>query len=407
MKKNWSIVLAMCLILSLIVTGCSATAKPAAAPTTPAVTSSPAASDIYAGVPKGKWIVGYTNGMTGNAWRAQNVAAWEEECTAMKKAGLIAEYYTANVDGDDAQIAAISDMIAKGCDMITGQFSAPAYNSVVTEALNKGIIVVAAGDCGLKVTPDQPYIQNQHFIMLNAENDEYMRAPMEYLCYQMGYKGQLVHLYGLEGGWPGGEVRKAAVRQVAAKYNMPIVAGAPCTWLNSTANQTMTSLLSAHTDYSGKSTLVAAEDVGLGVMQAYEAAKLPFPYLIGDYTYGFLREWGKYPDLVACGNVYPPSISRATLYVGVLALNGYKLDPAKSTVDGVPDNLICPMPFIIINQTQITGSEPWLKNIKSTTHVKLLKDLLAEGVAKGYSDAQCADGWPSVQELLNLYYVKK
>ena len=406
MKKSWSIVFAMCLILSLIVTGCSAGGKatPAATPaaTTPAATA-PAASDQYAGVPQGKWVVAFCNGMTGNAWRAAHVAAWEQEGEAMKKAGLISNYLTANVDGATAQIASISDFISKGVNAICIEAdSGPALGSVITEALNAGIVVVATDPCGLTVQP------GSKFIIINGDNDEYMRAPMEYLCYKMGYKGQVIHLYGLEGGWVGGEVRKATVRYVAAKYNMPIIAGIPCNWLNSKAYDAITSLLSTHgASYGGPGILVAAEDVGLGVLQAYEAAKVPFPNMIGDYTYGFLREWAKNPTLTACSNVYPPSTTRTYLYAAVLALNGYQMDPNATLLAGIPNSITTPMPFIVVNEPQFTGKEPWVRYLLPTTKVKLLKDVVAEADANGYKDNQTLDGWLTMQQLLDLYYVKK
>ena len=406
MNKAWSIVLTLCIMLSLVVTGCSSGASKTATPATPAATTTAtpsAASDAYAGVPQGKWVVAFCNGMTGNAWRAAHVAAWEEEGAAMKKAGLISNYLTANVDGATAQIASISDFISKGVNAICIEAdSGPALGSVITEALNAGIVVVATDPCGLTVK------EGSKFIIINGDNDEYMRAPMEYLAYKMGYKGQVIHLYGLEGGWVGGEVRKATVRYVAAKYNMPIIAGIPCNWLNSKAYDATTSLLSTHgASYGGPGILVAAEDVGIGVLQAYSAAKVPFPVMIGDYTYGFLREWAKNPDLVACSNVYPPSTTRTYLYAAVLSLNNYKMDTNATLLAGIPNSITTPMPFIVVNEPQVTGKEPWMKYLMSTTKIKLLKDVVAEANAKGYKDNQTLDGWLTMQQLIDLYYVKK
>jgi len=403
MKKTWSIVLIVCLLLSLIATGCSKGATTNTTTPTIATTTSSDLSDAYNGVPKGNWVIAFCNGMTGNAWRAAHVAAWEQEGALLKKAGLISNYLTANVDGATAQIASISDFISKGVNAICIEAdSGPALGPVITQALNAGITVIATDPCGLTVTA------GSKFIIINGENDEYMRAPMEYLSYKMGYKGQVIHLYGLEGGWVGGEVRKATVRYVAAKYNMPIVAGIPCNWLNSKAYDAITSLLSTHgAAYGGSGTLVAAEDVGLGVLQAYEAAKVPFPVMIGDYTYGFLREWAKNPDLVACSNVYPPSTTRTYLYAAVLALNGYKMDPNKTLLAGIPNSITTPMPFIVINEPQFTGNEPWVQYIKSTTKVKLLKDVVADANAKGYADNQTLDGWLTMKELMDLFYLKK
>lgn len=386
MKKTGSYILAVCFMFAIM----------------SICVSEVSAVDDYAGIPKGKWVIGFANDMTGNAWRQQHVAAFIEEAEQMKKAGLISKYYIANVDGAPAAISGLTDLVAKGVDGICSTATGPAFNSIFQEALDEGITIATASSAGIEVTPDTK------MVTINNENDELMRAPMEYLAYKMGYKGKIIHLYGLEGGWEGGEVRKATVREVAAKYDMEIVAGAPCTWLNSKAYEALTSLLSAHGDsYGGPNVMVAGEDVGLGILQAYQAAKIPLPKVIGDYTYGFLREWAKNPDLVAVGNLYPPSISRSMLHTVVLMLNGYKLDPNKANADGLANNIIAPMPYIILNEEKIDPNAPWMKNIKPTTKIRLLKDVIAEGKAKQYPDSHCADGWLTLKQLRDMYYLKK
>lgn len=386
MKKIGSYILAVCFMFAIM----------------SIYISEVSAADKYAGIPKGKWVIGFANDMTGNAWRQQHVAAFKEEAEQMIKAGLISKYYIANVDGAPAAISGITDFVAKGVDAICSTATGPAFNSIFQEALDDGIVVSTLNSAGIEITPDTK------MVLVNNENDELMRAPMEYLAYKMGYKGKIIHLYGLEGGWDGGEVRKATVREVAAKYSMEIVAGAPCTWLNAKAYESLTSLLSAHGDsYGGPNVMVAGEDVGLGILQAYQAAKIPLPNVIGDYTYGFLREWAKNPDLVAVGNLYPPSISRTMLHTAVLMLNGYKLDPNKANADGLVNNIIAPMPYIILNEEKIDPNAPWMKNIKPTTKIRLLKDVIVEGKAKQYPDSRCADGWLTSKELRDMYYLKK
>ncbi len=402
MKKTLSVLLAILMVAGLLA-GCG--------PKTPASTTTPddnnsaqtSTEDRYAGVPEGDWTVGFCNGMTGNAWRAAHVDAWEEEGELAKEAGLISKYYTANVDGATAQITAISDFISKGCDLICIEAdSGPALGPVIQQALDSGIVVVSTDPCGVEVK------EGGNLIIVNGDNDEYMRAPMEYLAYKMNYKGSVIHLYGLEGGWAGGEVRKAAVRDVVGKNkDMTIVAGIGCSWLNTKANEAITSLLSTHGDeYGGPGVLVASEDVGMGIIQAYEAAGVSLPCILGDYTYGFLRECAKHPDLISCSNVYPPSTTRTYLYAGLLKLDGYKMDPSKTVVDGVPNSITTPMPFIVVNEQQIKGDEPWLELLKPTTKVKLLKDVVAEADKNNLPDNATLDGWLTMQELIDLYYVK-
>ena len=399
MKKALFMLLVILMMVGLLI-GCTQVTE---APEDSKDTSTDAIDDRYADVPTGDWVVGFCNGMTGNAWRAAHVDAWEEECKLAQEAGLISKYYTANVDGETAQIAAISDFISKGADLICIEAdSGPALGPVIQEALDAEIVVVATDPCGLTVE------EGGNLIVVNGDNDEYMRAPMEYLAYKMDYQGSVIHLYGLEGGWAGGEVRKEAVRDVVGQNaGMEIVAGIPCNWLNSKANEAVTSLLSTHgAEYGGPSVLVAAEDVGLGIIQAYEAADVELPCILGDYTYGFLRECAKHPDLICCSNVYPPSTTRTYLYAGLLKLNGYEMDTTKTVVDGVPNSITTPMPFIVVNEQQIKEDEPWLKSLQSTTKVKLLKDVVAAADENNLSDNDTLDGWLTMQELIDLYYVQ-
>jgi hypothetical protein len=145
MKKTLLAVLAVLMVIGLL----NACGTPAPADSSKA---SSAAADRFAGVPKGTWVVGFCNGMTGNAWRAAHVDAWQQECKLAQEAGLISKYYTANVDGQTAQIASISDFISKGCNLICIEAdSGPALGPVIQEALDKGITVVTTDPCGLTV----------------------------------------------------------------------------------------------------------------------------------------------------------------------------------------------------------------------------------------------------------------
>jgi ABC-type sugar transport system, periplasmic component len=416
--SSFIVVLSLTVAMSLFLAGCKTTttettttaATTAAAATTVAETTAAASVattvaqnvDPSTGIPKGDWVIAYVDGYIGNAWRAAHYKGFVDAAEDMKKRGLIKDYMAAQNADVDSEIATVNDYINQGVDALCIENDyGNALGASIQKALDKGIVVVTTGAAGLTVTEDG------NLILIQADNVEYMKAPTEYIAWKMDYKGNLVHIYGLEdSAWVGIKIRRDAIMEVLNKFpDINIIAKAPARFTNSVAYDAMTSLLNTYGDQiSGKANGVIAEDVGLGILQAYTAAGKAFPCLSGDYTFGFLREIKKNPDLVAVSTCYPPGTSWTYLHAAILKLNGYKMDPAKTVVYGAPNSILCPAPGVIVRD-QSEVNDAWTKNLAPTTKVWLLDDVLNENQSK--TDNDCFDAHLDIEKLMELFYLPK
>jgi len=353
----------------------------------------------YTDFPKSDIVIAMVNDNNQNAWRSNLIKSWEECCEEMKSVGLIADYYTYNVQGEEAALAAINDCINKGVNAICGPLTLATYGPTFQTALDAGIKLLSTGNGGI------PESVGENFVVLDGDNDEYMRGPTEFLCAAMGYKGKVVHLYGREGGWDGGEIRKEAVRETIAKYpDMEIIHGQGVLWSNADANAAMTTLLATYGDELGGDKVgVVAEDVGLGVLQAYTAAGVDFPVLVGDYTIGFMREAAKYPDLKFVSNCYAADCAYTFAHTAYLMCTGREVDPEKAvSLRGDPWTIVYPMPCVVVREYD--ENDEWVKNLKPTTEVRLLDDIIAWAEEEGLSDNDCILGHLPISEVVSRYF---
>lgn len=323
-------------------------------------------------------VIGYSNGVTGNAWRANQVDAVEAYFIELKEAGVIEDYIISNTNDVNAQIAGLTDMINKGVDAIVMNADAGAVLAPTMQtAINEGIIVVGTGVEGIELSP-----QN---VIAESENYNYYQLATEYLAYEMGYKGDVVHLYGLEGGWPGGELRKAGVKDTIAKYDdMEIIAGAACNWIEADGNTAMASLLATYGDELSD-VMIMGEDVSMGVLQAYEAADVDVTYINGEYTYGWLRTWQANEDIISCVGTYPADTAVTWVDIALLLMEGYEIDNDKLEQ---AYRLTIPMPKFIVRE-EPAGDEAWLEYVEDATEVITIEEELAGNEDKADNDTIC------------------
>ena len=340
-------------------------------------------------------VIGLSNGTTGNAFRTGMVDSATAYLEELKSQGVIADYIVSNTNDANDQVAGLTDMINRDVDLIVttvdnGQVLAPVFQ----EAIDNGIMIISGGCEGVDLGPLN--------ISMEENSYDFCALPTEYLAYEMGYKGGIVHLYGLEGGWTAGEQRKQAVRDVAEKYNMDILAAAPCLWMDAEASTVISSLLATNGDsYGGENAMVMNEDVANGVYQAYKTAGVDLKYINGLYTYGWLRTWDADKDLVSCVVPYRPDISVDWINLGLLLLTeGYEIDNSKLTEDY---KIYLPVSEIIVRD-EPAGDEAWLDAVPEGTKVVTLADALAGNEDK--SDNECIMGAFDKQFLIDNYLKK-
>ena len=183
-KKIIAIALVLIMILSFAACGKKEEAAPSTGGNTSTGTKTEGGKDdagtfqlegetySYADFPKSDLVIAKLNGDSMNAWRSAMMKAWEDCCKEMKSVGLIKDFYTFNVNGQEEMIAAFNDCINKGVNVICAQASGSAYGPIVQTCLDQGIKVVATGNCGI------PELMGQNFVSLDGDNDEYMRGVL-------------------------------------------------------------------------------------------------------------------------------------------------------------------------------------------------------------------------------------
>ncbi len=320
-------------------------------------------------------VIGFSNGVTGNAWRSNQVDAAEAYLKQLVDEGVIADYIISNCNDVNSQIAGLTDMINKDVDIIVmnadaGEVLAPTMQT----ALDQGIIVVGTGLAGIDPSP-----QN---VAVATENYNYFEVESEYMAYMADYKGDVIHFYGLEGGWAGGEDRKQAVRDVIDKYpDMNITAGAACSWIEAEGNSAMASLLATYGDKLADS-IIIGEDVSTGVLQAYNAAGVTPKYIAGEYTYGWLRTMQENPDIISCVGTYPADTAVSWIDVALLLKEGHELND--DIVNG-GYSITLPMPVFIVPEAP-AGDEPWLAAVDENTTIMTVEEALAGNEGKSDND---------------------
>lgn len=338
------------------------------------------------------FVIAYSNGTACNTWRTQQIDAFTEHAEELKAEGIISEYIISNVDSTEAQIAALEDFINRGVDAIVANTDAgSALTPVLTKAVEAGIYVIGSGGV---MEP------SKYNVIVETDNYEYSNASMQYLAYEMGYKGKVIHLYGLEGGWEGGERRKEAVRSIVEENpGMEIIATSACSWNESQGNEAMAALLGAKGKALGADDIcIYGEDVSFGVQQAYAAAGVNLPTIMGEYTYGWLREWNNNKDITSCVACYPPDATYNWLDVAILCLQGYEIDNDKTAMDYT---LTFPMPYLVVRDDSCINEE-WTSKIADTTEIKTLDEVL-EGT-DGMSDNDCLTGHYSMDEVKEMFF---
>jgi ribose transport system substrate-binding protein len=161
-------------------------------------------------------VIALSNSFYGNVWRRQMVDAFTEQAEAAKAAGLIADYVVLNGDGSVAQQnSQLAELILRGVDAIViNAASETALNSIIGQACNAGIVVVAFDSL---VTHECAWKLGFDFLGYKADQAE---ATLELI----GHEGNVIIVRGVRGSGPD-EQMYAAQMGVIGKYpNVNVVA---------------------------------------------------------------------------------------------------------------------------------------------------------------------------------------
>lgn len=341
--------------------GEAATAAPAAA-----ATAAPSAN-------AGPFTIGISNGFVGSEWRTQMIQVLEQVNAEYKAAGVTNDLVIESADTDvQGQSQQIRNLINKGVNaIIINPNSQTALNSVIKEATDAGIVVIAI---------DQE-ISAPEAVNVVIDQTEWARMSAQWLVDELGGQGDVVVINGIA-GHPANEARYNGVKEVfEANPGINVLNVANANWDQATGQQTMANLLASQPNIDGVWT---QDGMALGVLQALVAANPDtYPVTVGEARAGYMQLWQEVlqnqPEFKSYGVVNPPGVAASGLRIAVELLQGRQLK-ADALAGPYGNSLYVPIPGSVSSEN--FGAE--FEKIKDQPASYVLDGVIDEATAKGF-----------------------
>ena len=251
-----------------------------------------------------QFVIGVSNTHIGNSWREEMVCSIKAEALA---SGLVSKIVLANREaGPPEQIADLRTLISAGVNaIIVDPSDEKALNGVIKQAVDKGIVVVAADQT---VSAPEAYI-------VTGDQLAYAKVGAKWLFDQLKGKGDVFEMRGIDGA-PADALRHEGVEDVLKGYpGIKIVATTFMDWSNEKAAQQMASMLASGKHFDG----VWTSGIDYTVIEAIKAANKPFVPLVGADNNGFIKQLIDYKKdgLVGVAVSNSPAIGAAGLVVAL------------------------------------------------------------------------------------------
>src|SRR5579871_3014440 len=271
-----------------------------------------------------QFVIGVSNTHIGNSWREEFVCSIKAEALA---SGLVSKIVLANREaGPSEQIADLRTMISAGVNVIINPSDEKALNSVIKQAADKGIIVVAA---------DQPVTAPEAYIV-TGDQVTYAKVGAKWLFDQLKGKGDVYQMRGIDGA-PGDSVRQTGFDAVLKDNpGIKVVATTFMDWSNEKAAQQMSAMLASGKHFDG----VWTSGIDYTVIEAIKAAHKPFVPFVGADNNGFIKQLIDYKKdgLVGVAVANSPAIGAAGLVVALDVLQKKHRDRVTTVPTASYDN---------------------------------------------------------------------
>jgi ribose transport system substrate-binding protein len=342
---------------------------------------------------KKPYTIGFLNNYIGNTWREQFLADAQEGKKYFQKTGDLKDLIVASANNDvTVQLNQFNDMINQGVDAILlNPSSSTALKAAIDRAQAAGILV-------LIVEAPAPYPE-----ALNIGFDHllYAKTILNWLIDTIGGKGNIVEIDGVVGN-PADQCRTAVWDQILAQHpDVKRLARGPGNWSNTDAQALMSQYLSTYNKIDG---LLTQDAMGMGILQAFSNAGVkPFP-MMGDNTYGFLRQWQKM-GFKGIAFTMHQGIIVENLTFAINILKGMKVDQSKVVGNifdtSVKNYITMEPPYIITLEGNQNAS--WMKGLKFTKAISV-----ADAVKKGEGKADNAslEGWMTPEQIAKGWFLK-
>jgi ribose transport system substrate-binding protein len=344
--RLWSF-LATIVLLVALVAGCAqpaAPAVPAPAPDTAATPApeEPAVPDAEMPADGERFTIGISNGFVGSEWRTQMIQNLQEVNAELMAEGLTNELIIESADVDiQGQIQQIQNLINRGVDaIIINPNSQTGLNSIIEEAIDEGIVVIAV---------DQE-VSAQGAINVVIDQKEWAMISAEWLAEQLNGEGDVVLIEGFV-GHPANEARMEGVEEVFANYpGINVVARDTGMWDQATGQQVMSDFLASIPNIDGVWTQDGMAEGALRAVLAADPAE--WPVMVGEARAGYIQLANEVkqenPDFETIGVVNPPGVGASGLRIAVLLLQGRTL--AQELEGPFGNSLYVPIPGVVTDE---------------------------------------------------------
>ncbi len=232
-------------------------------------------------------VIALSNSFYGNVWRRQMVDAFTEQAETAKAEGLIADFVVLNGDGSVAQQnSQLAELILRGVDAIViNAASETALNSIIGQACNAGIVVVAFDSL---VTHACAWKLGFEFLGYKAEQAE---ATLELI----GHEGNVILVRGVRGSGPDEQMYAAQMGVLEQYPNVTVVAEVFGQATASVAQQAIAGILPSlpHVD----AVLAQGGSDDYGIARAFEQYGGPYadamPVIEGGGSSDFIIWWNE------------------------------------------------------------------------------------------------------------------
>jgi len=211
------------------------------------------------------------------------------------------------------QVADIEDMLVQGIDgLVVFPFESAPLTPVVEKAKGKGVYVVVL-DRGVTKPVFDVYLSN--------DDESYARQAMEWICKELGYKGNVVLIEGIPSVIS--DLRTKTAKDVAAKYpGIKVLDSQPGNWNKEKALSVMENYLAK---YKAIDALYTADDDMLeGALQAYkESGRKDLKVAFGGAAKKeIVKRIMDGDPLVRANATYPPDVVATAVSLSVIGLRG-------------------------------------------------------------------------------------
>lgn len=307
MKNGMKLIAGLAMIaLALAAIGC---APQAAAPAAqPAAAQGAGPAQALPKIKIGVTMPTATHGWMGGAnwWARRAIEDWGRKDPNVE--------FLLRTSGDVAkQVADIEDLLVQGIDgIVVFPHESAALTPVVEKAYQKGVYIVVL---------DRGVTKPVYDVYLSNDDEAYARQAMEWICKELGYRGDIVLIEGIPSVIS--DLRTRIAKETAAKYpGIRVLDSQPGNWNREKALAVMENYLQKYKKIDAVYT--ADDDMLEGVLQAYkESGRSDVKIMFGGAaSKAMVKRIMDGDPLVRANATYPPDVCATAVSLAVIGVRG-------------------------------------------------------------------------------------